>query len=331
MDRYSRQSLFKPISQDGTNIIRQKTVLIVGMGALGTISGDMLARAGVKKLILIDRDYVETSNLQRQSLYTEADAMHNIPKVIAAKRALMKVRTDLEIDEMVEHADGELLASVIDEVDLIVDGTDNFDTRMVLNDISHRHDVPWIYAACVEASYASVAIIPGKTPCFRCLVPILPSSTLTCDTAGVIAPAVHMAVAEQVTYAIKILSEQPVSSKFRMGDIWHQEHLTINTNALHRKECETCGDQPSYPALNTDRESTISLCGRETVQFINDRSFDAVKALLTERAVPYKENPYFLTFSYEAYRWVVFQNGRMLLHGVSNINKAKTVRDQIFG
>lgn len=190
MERYSRQMLYNKIGVEGQRLIASRTVLIVGTGALGSLSGELLARAGIGKLILIDRDYVEYSNLQRQTLYTEKDADEKKPKVIAAKERLLEIRPDLEIDAHIAHCDGPLLEDLAEEADLLLDGTDNFDTRLLINDVAYKYGKPWVYAACVEASYSSCGFVPGATPCYRCLVPVLPTTTLTCDTAGIIAPAV---------------------------------------------------------------------------------------------------------------------------------------------
>ena len=332
--RYSRQTLFKYIGESGQKEIEQKTVVIVGVGALGTVSSEMLARAGVKKLILIDRDYVEVTNLQRQSLFTEKDAVNQVPKVVAAKKVLQAIRHDLEIETYVEHCDAQLLLSLAVDADLILDGTDNFETRLLINDAAYRTHTPWIYAACVEATYVSCAFVPEQdTPCFRCMIPVLPSTTLTCDTAGIIAPAVHMAVSEQVTAALKILSGAGIDkSVLRTGDLWASEHMTIGTKALSNASCPTCSEAAEYPELAKETQGQMSLCGRDTVQIIDDRlSQSVVMDALTERNIKFKETPYFIEFHFDDYRLVAFHNGRLLVHGLSKVNKAQTVINQLFG
>lgn len=333
MTRYNRQSLFKQIGQSGQDNIETKTVVIVGVGALGTVSSEMLARAGVKKLILIDRDYVEATNLQRQSLFTEADAHAQVPKVIAARDRLQEIRSDLEIDTYIEHCDAQLLTSVVKEADLILDGTDNFETRLLINDVAYQAHMPWIYAACVESTYVSCAFVPDKvSPCFRCLIPVLPSSTLTCDTAGIIAPAVHMAVSEQVTAALKILSGGTITKNIlRMGDLWQADHMTIGTDALMHDECPTCKCR-EFPELDKTAQRQFSLCGRDTVQIIDNRLSDSVVAdALEARGIDYRKTPYFIEFHYDETRIVAFQNGRLLVHGVMDVNKGQTIVNQIFG
>lgn len=334
MARYSRQSLFKHIGQSGQERIEASIVVIVGVGALGTVSSEMLARAGVKKLILIDRDYVEETNLQRQSLFTEADANNQTPKVIAAKERLRAIRHDLEIETYIEHCDAQLLLSVTKDADLILDGTDNFETRLLINDVAYKSGIPWIYAACVESTYVSAAFNPNTTtPCFRCLIPVLPSSTLTCDTAGIIAPAVHMAVSEQVTSTFKILTDKVIEKNvLRMGDLWQTDHMTIGTEALKHDECPTCSEHATFPELDKNTQRQFSLCGRDTVQIIDDRLTGiVVRDALDARSVEYRETPYFIEFHFDDKRIVAFQNGRLLVHGVMDVNKGQAIVNQIFG
>lgn len=332
--RYSRQSLFKYIGEAGQSAIERKTVVIVGVGALGTVSSEMLARAGVKKLILIDRDYVEMTNLQRQSLFDEDDAQKQVPKAIAAENVLKVIRRDLEVETYIEHCDGQLLMSLTGDADLILDGTDNFETRLMINDVAYRQNIPWVYAACVESTYVSCAFVPGNdAPCFRCMIPVLPATTLTCDTAGIITPAVHMAVCEQVTSALKILSGAGLDkSVLRTGDLWANEHMTIGTEALINDTCPTCSTNAEFPELTKRAEGQMSLCGRDTVQIIDARlSKPVVVEALRERVIDFKETPYFIEFYYDEYRLVAFHNGRMLIHGISEVNKAQTVINQLFG
>ncbi|CAM4258256.1 ThiF family adenylyltransferase [Lacicoccus alkaliphilus] len=334
MNRYSRQTLFNKIGNAGQRLIHSRTVLIVGVGALGSLSSEMLARAGVGKLILVDRDYVELSNLQRQTLFTEDDANGKIPKVIAGAERLKDIRSDIEVDTHIAHADALLLESLAKEADLILDGTDNFDTRMLINDVAFKTGTPWVYAACVEASYSSCGFVPGVTPCYRCLVPVLPTTTLTCDTVGVISPAVHMAVSEQVTTAFKIMTDQ-FSAPFhmRMGNVWDMDHMKFRIDGMKEDECATCGTH-EYPELEINDASSMSmrLCGRDTVQYIDERlTQDIVVGALNDRNIPMHETPYFVEFRYDDYRIVSFNNGRLLIHGADQTNKARTIVNQLFG
>lgn len=330
MNRYSRQILYKKIGEDGQKKLEQKTVMVVGVGALGSVSSEMLARAGVKKLILIDRDYVEASNLQRQSLYTEQDVAEKKPKVIAAYAHLTRIRSDIEIDVHIAHADAGFLDALSKDVDLIIDGTDNFETRLVINDVAFKNNIPFVHAAVVEGSYTSASFIRGETPCYRCLTPVLPTTALTCDTAGVIAPAVHMAVSIQVAQAMKILTEQPVEPILVFGDVWNLEQNHINFKNILNRECKTCQTH-EYPTFD-EHTTLMRLCGRDTVQ-VSDETItkERIKFAILNLETKYRETLYFIEFYYDEHRIVVFDNGRMLIHGVDNTQKARTIIDQLLG
>lgn len=333
MEQYSRQILYKNIGESGQRKIMDATVLIVGSGALGSVSSEMLARAGVKKIILIDRDYVEASNLQRQTLFTRKHAEEKTPKVIGAKERLLEIRPDLELDTYINHCDAPLLEALAAEADIILDGTDNFDTRLLINDVAYKLNKPWVYAACVEASYSSCGFMPGVTPCYRCLVPVLPATTLTCDTAGIIAPAVQMAVSEQVTAAIRILTGQFEAPHYmRIGDTWESEHRRFGIDQMKEDACPSCGDNRTYPALDEPADQTMKLCGRDTVQVMDDRiSKEAVDKVISKLGVKVNETPYFSEFYYEDTRLVCFNNGRILIHDTDEMNKARTLIDRLFG
>ncbi|MFC3420323.1 ThiF family adenylyltransferase [Salinicoccus hispanicus] len=333
MERYSRQVLYSGIGERGQRLISASTVLIVGVGALGSLSAEMLARAGVRKLILIDRDYVEYSNLQRQTLYTSHDAEEKQPKVIAAKERLVEIRPDLEVEAHIAHCDAPLLLELAEAADLLLDGTDNFDTRLLINDAAYKLGKPWVYAACVEASYSSAGFMPDGTPCYRCLVPVLPATTLTCDTAGIIAPAVQMAVAEQVTTGLKILTGQfRAPHHMRIGNVWDMEHMKYRIDGMKSDECETCGTHPVYPSLDERTDHAMRLCGRDTVQVMDARiTASAVDHALSRLGIEVNRTPYFQEFHYGTSRFVCFNNGRMLIHGLDDMNKAKTLVNQLFG
>lgn len=331
IERYSRQILYKNIGEDGQRKLLDSTVLIVGVGALGSVSSEMLARLGIGKLILVDRDYVELSNLQRQTLYTERDAEHQEPKAIAALEHLKEIRSDLDIEVHVNHVDALFLESLVKthDVDLILDGTDNFETRLVINDVAYKVGIPWVHAAVVEASYVS-ASFTKDSPCYRCVMPVLPSNTLTCDTAGVISPAIHTAVSIQVTTAIKILIGETFDRHYMtFGDLWSGEHGRIAFDNIKNKECDTC-ELELYPSYNESHQA-LSLCGRDTVQIYDDTVTYELSLNTAKRLGDFKETPYFIEFYYDDYRIIVFKNGRMLIHGLKRIEKARTIVAQLFG
>ena len=202
MERYSRQILFAPIGEEGQKALMEKHVLIIGAGALGTANAEMLARAGVGKLTIIDRDYVEWSNLQRQQLYVEDDAENRLPKAIAIKNHLAQINSEVIVQAYVDDVTSSNIENWITGVDVIVDSTDNFETRLLINDVSLKHSIPWIYGGCVGSYGLSFTVIPNQTPCLHCLLKHIPFDGLTCDTVGVISPIVSMVTSHQTTESV---------------------------------------------------------------------------------------------------------------------------------
>jgi len=331
-DRYSRQTLFKQIGPQGQDKIMQSHVLIVGMGALGTHLAESLVRAGVGTLTIVDRDYIEFSNLQRQTLFNEKDAIEGLPKVIAAKQKLMDIRKDLQVHSHIAHVNRQFLEDNAQAVDLILDATDNFETRQLINDFAFQNDLPWIYGGVVQSTYVQATFIPGQTPCFNCLVPKLPAINMTCDTVGVIQPAVTMTTSLQARDALKILTQQSLSTKVTYGDLWEGTHFTFGFNKLQRVDCPTCGQRPTYPYLNETKRQFVSLCGRDTVQYENANiSQEMLEKFLTQQTIAYQRNPYMIHFEYKGYRIVSFKGGRLLIHGMTNPQQAITLINQLFG
>ena len=331
-ERYSRQTLFKGIGHEGQQKISQKHVLIVGMGALGTHVAEGLVRAGIKTLSIVDRDYIEFSNLQRQTLFTEEDANTMLPKVVAAERHLKALRHDLKLKTFITHVDYYFLDKYAKHVDLIIDATDNFETRQLINDFSFKENIPWIYGGVVQSTYIEAAFIPGETPCFNCLMPQLPAINLTCDTVGVIQPAVTMTTSFQLRDAFKLLTEQSMPTKLTYGDIWDGQHFTFGFSRMFRKECPTCGSNPSFPYLNKQHTLYATLCGRDTVQYDNDKiSQEMVREFLKQHHLNYRENKYMIMFEYKGHRIVSFEGGRMLIHGTTKTLDAIHLINQLFG
>jgi len=339
-ERYSRQQLFAPIGEEGQKKIAKKHVLVIGAGALGTGNAEALVRAGVGKITIVDRDYVEWSNLQRQQLYSEADAKERIPKAIAAKRRLEEVNSEVAIDAIVGDVTAQELEELIRErkPDLLIDATDNFDTRMIINDAAYKYHIPWIYGACVGSYGISYAFIPGKTPCFHCLLETVPTGGLTCDTAGIISPAVQMVVAYQVAEALKILVEDwsSLRNKLVSFDLWKNQHAAIRVDQVKKDDCPTCGAHPSYPYLSYDQQTkTAVLCGRNSVQIrpAGQRNYDLqeLAELFAKQGLRVDANPYLVSVSLGEQRLVVFQDGRALIHGTKDIQEAKTIYYRYLG
>ncbi|KOS30335.1 thiamine biosynthesis protein MoeB [Bacillus anthracis] len=338
-NRYSRQELFSPIGEKGQKKIRKKHVLIIGAGALGTANAETFVRAGIGKLTIADRDYVEWSNLQRQQLYTEKDAKKNIPKAIAAKKHLKKINSEVKIKALVTDVTAEEMEELVKNVDVIIDATDNFETRLIINDISQKYNIPWIYGACVGSYGVTYTILPGKTPCLRCLLKSIPVSGATCDTAGIIQPAVQIVVAHQVTEALKILVEdfEALRETMLSFDIWNNQYQCIKlAKASKTDDCPSCGENPTYPYLKKENKTkTAVLCGRNTVQirppYKEEMDFERYKELLNDRVNDLNVNPYLLSFSVEEKRLVAFKDGRVTVHGTKDISEAKTVYHRYFG
>lgn len=259
-DRYSRQQLFKPIGSKGQEKIRNKHVLIVGAGALGSASAESFVRAGVGKLTIIDRDYVEWSNLQRQQLYSEQNAREKMPKAIAAKNRLEQINSEVQIHAFVMDATSENMEGLLKNVDVIIDATDNFDIRFVINDLSQKHNIPWVYGSCVGSYGMSYTIIPQETPCLHCMLKNIPVTGVTCDTAGIISPTVQIVAAYQVAEALKILVKDfsAIRKTFFMFDIWSNQNHFIKLGKIKTDACLSCGLNRTYPYLSYENQTKAS-------------------------------------------------------------------------
>ncbi|MCB5239110.1 molybdopterin-synthase adenylyltransferase MoeB [Niallia circulans] len=336
-DRYSRQQLFKQIGLKGQEKIRNKHVLIVGVGALGSAGAEAFVRAGIGKLTVIDRDYVEWSNLQRQQLYNENDAEAQTPKAVAAEKHLRQINSEVEIKALVMDASPHNLESLLSDVDVMIDGTDNFDIRFILNDLSHKYNIPWIYGSCVGSYGATYTVIPGRTPCLHCILKKVSTGGATCDTAGIISPAVQIVSAYQVAEALKILVDDfaTLRTTFLTFDVWSNHYYSIKLEKIKKDGCPTCGATRTYPYLSYQNQiKTEVLCGRNTVQIRPPRnkeySFDQIKKLLKMHGTV-TSNPYLLSCQLENYRLVMFRDGRVFIHGTNNIQFAKSLYYRLLG
>ncbi|MEK4237626.1 ThiF family adenylyltransferase [Paenibacillus sp. FSL H7-0714] len=338
-DRYSRQVRFAPFGAEGQEGLAQSSVLVVGAGALGTGIAETLVRCGVGKIILADRDYVEWSNLQRQQLYTEVDAIERMPKAAAAQRRLQQINSEVVIEAYVIDVRAEELEGLVSGVDLIMDGTDNFDTRLIINDMAQKHGIPWIYGACVGSYGITYTILPGETPCLHCLLGTVPLGGDTCDTAGILPQAVQLVTANATAEALKLLGKrkEQLRNKLLTFDVWRNEYHEIGVKAAKKKNCPSCGSHPIYPylmAANTERGDV--LCGRDTVQI---RPARPQKLNLQETADRLSRlgsgsvdsNSYLVSFIEGPYRLVIFADGRALIHGTKDIAAARSFYHRYFG
>ncbi|CAM2783270.1 thiazole biosynthesis adenylyltransferase ThiF [Paenibacillus sediminis] len=338
-DRYSRQERFTPIGKEGQRNIGKSHVLVIGAGALGTNIAETLVRAGVGHITIADRDYVEWSNLQRQQLFSERDAEARIPKAIAAKERLTAVNSLVTIDTYVMDVTRNEIEDLINGVDLIMDATDNFDIRLLINDISQKHSIPWIYGGCVGSYGITYTIIPGHTPCLNCLLETAPLGGDTCDTAGIIPPAVQMVAAHQTTEALKLLTGhvEALRTTLLSFDLWRNEQFAIHVAHAKNEQCLSCGSHATYPYLSASNlQKSEVLCGRDTVQIrpaiqrqINLQAVAERLSDLEEGTV--ERNPFLVSFTVGEHRIVIFQDGRALIHGTKNIAEAKTLYHKYFG
>ncbi|MBK5461152.1 MoeB/ThiF family adenylyltransferase [Peribacillus sp. TH27] len=337
-ERYSRQTLFSPIGEGGQVKIQQKHVLLLGAGALGSANAEALTRAGVGKLTIVDRDYVETSNLQRQQLYTEQDVEEKLPKAEAAKRHLHAINHEVEVKAVIMDATAQTLEPLLGHVDLIMDATDNFETRMIINDLSQKLQIPWIYGACVGSVGMTMTILPGQTPCLHCLLKTIPIQGMTCDTGGIISPAVTMVVAHQIAEALKILVEdwESVRPSLVTFDLWRNQYQTVRLTKVKKKDCLSCGDQRTYPFLTMENATkTAVLCGRDTVQVRPPKplklQLEKLAKDLNGSGYLVKVNSFLLSCEKNGERMVVFQDGRALVHGTKDMVHAKAMYQSILG
>lgn len=337
--RYSRQELFGGIGTEGQRKLGEKHVLIVGAGALGTGNAETLVRAGVGTVTIADRDYVDWSNLQRQQLFREEDARERLPKAIAAKRRLSEVNSEVDVRAIVGDVTPDNIESLVEGVDLILDATDNFEARFLINDISQKRKIPWIYGACVGSYGVSYAFLPGDTPCLSCMLSAFPPAGATCDTVGIIAPAVQMVVAYQTSEALKLLvgNEEALRRKLVSFDLWTNEHASFNIDPMRKADCPSCGANPTYPYLQVAHNTrTAVLCGRDTVQI---RPPVPAKLNLTELAerlsrlpeAKVEGNPYLVACRIGEHRLVIFEDGRVLVHGTKDVAEARSLYHRYVG
>jgi adenylyltransferase/sulfurtransferase len=341
-DRYSRQILFSGVGADGQARLRAARVVIVGCGALGCLQAETLARAGVGFLRLIDRDFIEASNLQRQVLFDEAAAAERLPKAVAAKRRLANVNSDVEIEAVVADVHADNIERLIADADLVLDGTDNFETRYLLNDACVKRGVPWIYGAAVGAFGLTMTVLPGVTPCLRCVFdePPAPGVTPTCDTAGIILPAIAAVVAAQTAEALKLLSgrREKLRGTLLQIDLWENSYRNVKLAGLRESGDCVCCRHRTFEFLDAGAAaSALTLCGRNAVQIRPARAesappldLPAVAARL--RAVgDVKLTDHLILFRADGCEMTVFRDARAIIKGVGDPNIARSLYAKYLG
>lgn len=338
--RYHRQMILPAIGRPGQERLGRSTVAVVGLGALGSVSSDYLARAGVGRLILIDRDCLEITNLQRQTLYTEADARAQRPKAVAAAEHLRQVNSSIEIEERVQDLDAGAVEALVREVDLIVDGCDNFDTRYLINDACVKGKKPWIYGAAVGSAGLSMTILPGVTPCLRCLFETPPptGAAPTCDTVGVLGPVTGIIGAWQAGEAIKLLTGNAAALAPRLLsiDLWSDDLRGLNTRDSRRRDCPCCGKRNFEFLTGRHQSADAVLCGRDGVQIAAaaGKPLELEKLATRLRRVvegPLELNRFLLRFRYEELSVTVFHDGRAIFQGTTDPTRARIVHARILG
>ncbi len=320
-DRYARLIRLEAIGAAGRRGIASSHAVIVGCGALGTIVAELLARSGVGHLTLIDRDFVDLSNLQRQFLFDEADAADALPKVIAAERRIHRVNSEIQITAVIDDLRPRRAADLLGHPDVIIDGTDNFEARFLLNDYAVEQGIPWIYGAAVGTYGIAMPIIPGRTACFRCMFPAQPQGLQpTCETAGVLGPVTALIGSLQAGIALQILSgnTDDVRNMTFTADLWTGP-IREAAKPERDPECPCCGSR-QFEWLTGKHDTPVSLCGRNAVQIHSTRGsidLEELKIRL-EREGAVRSNEFALRFLHYPYEMTVFRDGRAIVHGTQD-------------
>jgi molybdopterin/thiamine biosynthesis adenylyltransferase len=330
-ERYSRQILFPGIGESGQEALLCSHAVVVGCGALGSFHAAALARAGVGTLTILDRDYIELSNLHRQWLFEESDAAEGLPKAVAAARRLARINSSITVRPLV----ADLTAGNIDELlggaRVILDGTDNFETRFLLNDYAVSRGIPWIYGAAVGSYGLAMPVVPGRSACLRCVYPAPPTGLQpTCETAGVLNVIVSAVASIQVADALQILCGRDVRARITTMDVWEGGIRQIDGPARD-PDCPCCGRR-EFPYLQESSRPPVTLCGRNAVQVAGRAAIDLPE--LAERLAPLGQvrvNEYALRFVCAPYEMTIFADGRAIVKGSSGTGLARSLYARYVG
>ncbi|MGC1934967.1 MAG: ThiF family adenylyltransferase [Candidatus Acidiferrales bacterium] len=337
-DKYSRQILFAGIGEDGQEKMLQSSAVLIGCGALGTVAANLLVRAGIGKLQIIDRDFVEPSNLQRQTLFEESDALESLPKAIAAERRLRAINSDARIEGIVSDLNSKNALELLSGFPLILDGTDNFETRLLINDAAISLGVTWIYAAAVASYGLTLTIRPGETACLACLLE--PDGKAngfgieeTCDTAGILNSAASVIASIEAAEATKLLAGRPEALHGRLisCDVWSGRFQSIRV--ARNPECRACV-RHEFGYLEGDAQPHVTMCGRDSVQ-IHERGRRLDLAILGERLQrtlsDVRRNEFLLRFRVPPYDVTVFPDGRAVIKGTRDPAVARSLYARYIG
>jgi molybdopterin/thiamine biosynthesis adenylyltransferase len=333
-ERYSRQILFQPVGPDGQKRLAAARVAIVGCGATGSALSSLLARSGVGYLRIIDRDYVEASNLQRQLLFDESDAAESLPKAIAASRKIRAFNSEIEVEPHIADLTPDNAEELLGNVQLILDGTDNFETRYLLNDFAVSQNLPWIYAAGVGSYAVTMNVLPGDTACLACIFQDSPKGMVeTCDTSGILNSAVNLVASIAATEAMKLIvgDRDKVRRTLLSYDVWSNQHAEVNA-AKPRIDCRAC-QQRDFIHLAGEGRPHISMCGRNSVQ-IHERQRPIDFAEITRRLTPHgavKHNEFVLKFWLDPYEMTLFPDGRAIIKGTTDTAIARSLYARYVG
>jgi len=333
-ERYSRQVLFRGIGVEGQRRLQVARVAIVGCGATGSAVASLLARSGVGTLRLIDRDYVEASNLQRQALFDEADAAESIPKALAAARKIAAFNSQIVVEPQVSDLTPANIQGLLGGMQLILDGTDNFETRYLVNDYAVKHSVPWIYAGAVGSYGVTMNVLPGQTACLACIFPDPPRGTFeTCETAGILNSAVNLVASIQATEALKLLvgAEDKLRQTLLSFDVWKNEQAEVAASTP-RDGCRVCGKR-AFLYLAGEAQPHITMCGRNSVQ-IHERHRPVDFAEVSDRLKPHgtvRHNDFVLKFWHEPYEMTLFPDGRAIIKGTTDTAVARSLYARYVG
>jgi adenylyltransferase/sulfurtransferase len=332
LERYSRQIRFAGIGESGQQRLLDARLVVVGCGALGSFQAGALARAGAGYLRIIDRDYVELSNLQRQWLFDQCDVEQALPKAVAAARKIAAINSDIQADPVVADLTCANIDDLLGDCDLILDGTDNFETRYLINDYALSRGRPWIYGAAVGSYGITMPIVPGTTACLRCIYPDPPGGAQpTCETAGVLGSITALIASIQVSEAIKIVCGVEPARRITTVDVWSAEIRQV-TQPPPVEDCPACARR-EFPYLSGERRSPVSLCGRNAVQ-IHERNRPLDLKALADRLATLgvvRVNEFALRFEIPPFLLTVFPDGRAIVKGTTDVGVARSLYARYIG